>query len=79
MALGNYTVSGHTIGLAEKLSGGTWVTETVPSPAHGWNVYANEVVCASSSSCLFVGQHWAGTTDLPATSPNTGTARPGGS
>jgi hypothetical protein len=60
MALGNYTVSGHRIGLAEKLSGGTWVTETVPSPAHGWNVYANEVVCASSSSCLFVGQHWAG-------------------
>lgn len=60
MAVGDYSLSGHTIGLSERLGTGGWVVEPVPSPAHGWNVFANEVSCASPSSCLVVGDHWAG-------------------
>lgn len=60
MAVGDYSLSGHTIGLSERLGTGGWVVEPVPSPAQGWNVFANEVSCASPSSCLFVGDHWAG-------------------
>jgi hypothetical protein len=60
MAVGGYTPSTHTHGLSEMLSGGNWVAEPVPSPAHGSNIFANEVSCASPASCLFVGDHWAG-------------------
>ncbi len=60
MAVGNYTLSGQTLGLSERLGTAGWVTEPVPSPSHGGNVFANEVSCASPASCLFVGAHWAG-------------------
>jgi hypothetical protein len=61
MAVGNYTLGAQLAApLAERLSGGIWATEPVPSPAHGANVFANEVSCASPASCLLVGAHWAG-------------------
>lgn len=60
MAVGGYSRSGRTHGMSEMLSGGSWVAEPVPSPAHGGNVFANEVSCVSPTSCLFVGDHWAG-------------------
>lgn len=60
MAVGDYNLNGLTRGLSEKLSQGRWVTESVPSPARGVNMFANEVSCASSASCLFVGDHFAG-------------------
>ena len=61
MAVGNYTLGSQLAApLAERLSGGTWATEPVPSPANGGNVFANEVSCASPASCLLVGAHWAG-------------------
>ena len=60
MAVGNYDLSGHVPGLSEVLSAGTWIVKPVPSPSRGVNVFANEVSCSSASSCLFVGQHWAG-------------------
>ena len=61
MAVGNYTLGAQLAApLAERLSGGTWATEPVPSPAHGANVFANEVSCASPASCLLAGAHWAG-------------------
>src|ERR1700722_16341015 len=60
MAVGDYSLSGVTVGLSERLGPGGGVTEPVPSPSHGANVFANEVSCASPSSCLFVGDHWAG-------------------
>jgi hypothetical protein len=47
-------------GLSEVLSAGKWTVKRVPNPSHGVNVFANEVSCSSASSCLFVGQHWAG-------------------
>lgn len=60
MAVGAYSLSGHTRGLSEMLSGGNWVPESVPSPSRGGvNIFANEVSCASPSRCLFVGAHWA--------------------
>jgi len=64
MAVGNYGSNGRAVGLAERLTGGgSWVvTAPVVSPPHGWNVFANEVACASPASCLFVGSHWAGQT-----------------
>lgn len=60
MAVGGYTLNGHNPGLAEMLSGNQWVAESVPSPSQGVNVFANEVSCASPTSCLFVGDHFAG-------------------
>lgn len=60
MAVGSFTLNGHTPGLSEMLSGTKWVAKSVPSPSHGVNVFANEVSCASSTSCLFVGDHFAG-------------------
>jgi len=60
MAVGDYNLNGHTPGLSETLSAGQWTARSVPSPAHGVNVFANEVSCASAASCLFVGAHWAG-------------------
>jgi hypothetical protein len=60
MAVGDYSLNGLTVGLSERLGGTGWIAEPVPSPAHGANIFANEVSCASPSSCLFVGDHWAG-------------------
>jgi hypothetical protein len=60
MAVGNYDFGGHVRGLSEVLSAGSWVVKRVPSPAHGVNVFANEVSCSSATNCLFVGAHWAG-------------------
>ena len=60
MAVGDYSLNGLTVGLSERLGATGWVPEPVPSPAHGANIFANEVSCASPSSCLFVGDHWAG-------------------
>jgi hypothetical protein len=60
MAVGAYHLSGHQPGLSEVRSAGKWTVKPVPSPAHGSNVFANEVSCSSATSCLFVGQHWAG-------------------
>ena len=59
MAVGAYNLNGHTPGLSEMLSGGNWVAKSVPSPSHGVNIFANEVSCASPTSCLFVGDHSA--------------------
>lgn len=59
MAVGAFHLNGHTPGLSEVLSGGSWVAESVPSPSRGVNIFANEVSCASPTSCLFVGDHWA--------------------
>jgi hypothetical protein len=42
------------------LKGGQWVTEPVPSPSRGVNIFANEASCASPTLCVFVGDHWAG-------------------
>jgi hypothetical protein len=61
MAVGSYVRGGGVPGLSEVLSGGKWVVKPVPSPSRGSNVFANEVSCSSAKSCLFVGQHWAGT------------------
>lgn len=60
MAVGDYHLSGHIPALSEMLSAGNWVVEPVPSPARGVNIFANEVSCSSATSCLFVGDHWAG-------------------
>lgn len=60
MAVGGYDLSGHVQGLSEVLSAGKWVVKPVPSPSQGVNVFANEVSCSSAASCLFVGDHWAG-------------------
>ncbi len=60
MAVGSFNLNGHTPGLSEMLTGTKWVTEPVPSPAHEANIFANEVSCASSARCLFVGAHFAG-------------------
>lgn len=60
MAIGNYTLNGHTPALSEVLTGGHWVVRHVRSPAHGINTFANEVSCASAARCLFVGDHFAG-------------------
>ncbi len=60
MAVGSFTVNGHTPGLSETLTAGKWVAQSVPSPSQGSNVFANEVSCASATSCLFVGDHFAG-------------------
>lgn len=60
MAVGGYTLNGHNPGLSQMLTGGLWVTESVPSPSQGVNIFANEVSCASPASCLFVGDHFAG-------------------
>jgi hypothetical protein len=60
MAVGAYNLGGHTPGLSEMLSGGSWVAEPVPSPSNGVNIFANEVSCASPVRCLFVGQRRAG-------------------
>jgi hypothetical protein len=59
MAVGAFHLNGHTPGLSEVLSGSSWVAESVPSPSRGVNIFANEVSCASPTSCLFVGDHWA--------------------
>jgi hypothetical protein len=59
MAVGAFSLNGHNRGLAEMLSGGNWLAETVPSPTRGVNVFANEVSCASPASCLLVGDHYA--------------------
>ena len=66
MAVGGYSQSGHLPALSEMFSGGNWVAEPVPSPSPGGNVFANEVSCASPTSCLFVGDHWAGKRGLVA-------------
>lgn len=60
MAVGGYTLNGHNPGLSQMLTRGHWVSESVPSPSQGVNVFANEVSCASPASCLFVGEHFAG-------------------
>lgn len=60
MAVGGFTLNGHNPGLSQMLSGGHWVSESVPSPSQGVNIFANEVSCASPSRCLFVGEHFAG-------------------
>jgi len=60
MAVGDFTLNGHTPALSEMLSGAKWVAEPVPSPSLGLDIFANEVSCASPASCLFVGEHWAG-------------------
>ncbi len=60
MAVGAFSQSGRTPALSAMLSAGNWVAEPVSRPSHGGNIFANEVSCASSTSCLFVGQHWAG-------------------
>jgi len=60
IAVGAFSLNGHTPGLSEMLSGGNWVAKPVPSPPRGVNVFANEVSCASATRCLFVGEHWAG-------------------
>ncbi|HEY2079762.1 MAG TPA: hypothetical protein VGH53_25835 [Streptosporangiaceae bacterium] len=61
MAVGGYSLNGHTPALSEMFSGGNWVAEPVPSPSRGGNIFANEVSCASQANCLFVGDHWART------------------
>jgi hypothetical protein len=61
MAVGDYDLQGHVPGLSEVLSAGKWVVKHVPSPSLGVNIFANEVSCASASSCLFAGAHWVGT------------------
>lgn len=60
MAVGGFSLNGHSPGLSELLSHGRWIAKRVPSPAHGINMFANEVSCASPASCLFVGDHFAG-------------------
>jgi hypothetical protein len=60
MAVGDFTLNGHTPAMSETLKNGKWVAESVPSPSHGSDIFANEVSCASSASCLFVGDHRAG-------------------
>jgi len=59
MAVGAYLLNGHQLGQSAMLSGGRWVSEPVPSPSRGVNVFANEVSCASPTRCVFVGEHWA--------------------
>ena len=58
MAVGAFTPVRRAVGLSEVLSGGKWVTASVPIPSRAPNVFANEVSCASATSCLFVGQHY---------------------
>jgi hypothetical protein len=60
MAIGNRNLNGHTPALSEMLSRGRWVAVSVPSPSRGLDTFANEVSCASATSCLFVGQHAVG-------------------
>jgi hypothetical protein len=60
MAVGNYHLGGHTPAFSAMLSAGNWVEEPVPSPAVGLNLFANQVSCSSATSCLFVGDHFAG-------------------
>src|ERR1700678_1484638 len=60
MAVGDYNLGNGHRGLSELLTGGTWVVKPVPSPAHGQNIFANEVSCSAVARCLFVGAHWAG-------------------
>lgn len=60
MAVGDFNLNGHTPAMSETLHGSKWVAESVPSPSHGSDIFANEVSCASPTSCLFVGDHRAG-------------------
>jgi hypothetical protein len=62
MTVGNYNLGGHIPAMSAMLSAGNWVAEPVPSPSLGLNTFANQVSCSSSTSCLFVGDHWAGRT-----------------
>jgi hypothetical protein len=59
MAIGDFDVNRHTPALSEIFRAGHWVVRSVPSPGRGRNVFANEVSCASPSSCLLVGDHFA--------------------
>jgi hypothetical protein len=66
MAVGGYGQGANTPGLSDVYSSGSWTAEPVPRPSHGPNVFANEVACTSATSCLFVGDHWAGKNGLVA-------------
>jgi len=59
MAVGAYSLNGLWHGQSAMLKAGQWVSEPVPSPSRGVNVFANEVSCASPARCVFVGDHWA--------------------
>ena len=59
MAVGDSTADGHASAMAQRWNGSKWIPESVPSPAHGANVFANGVSCAASTRCMFVGDHRA--------------------
>lgn len=65
MAVGDYHLCGHIPAMSAMLSAGNWVAEPVPSPSRGLNIFTNQVSCSSATSCLFVGDHWAGRRDVP--------------
>jgi hypothetical protein len=58
MAVGAFSRNGNTPGLSDMFNGTKWVAEPVPSPRHRANIFANEISCASQTSCLFVGDHF---------------------
>jgi hypothetical protein len=69
MAVGHYSLKQAIRGLSEMLRGAKWVAKAVPSPSKASNAVASEVSCASPTSCLLVGAHFAGPQ-----SPNTNLA-----
>src|SRR5271165_883815 len=60
MSVGAYWSGSRFTGLSEVLRRGAWVDKRVPSPPGNPSVFANEVSCATTTRCVFVGQHYRG-------------------
>jgi hypothetical protein len=50
-------VSGHGVGVVEKLTGSTWHVLTVPEPVGATIVGLNEVSCARPARCMAAGSY----------------------